>query len=290
MAITIDLTDANTDGKGINFQAYLANFDKKYVADSRGGFTNEYEEGAPIPDGGYVAGGDDYVTWDGLKNGQSVIFEGGDKGWTYNFDGPDGKYGTGDEHLLSGDITAITFGTGTKDTPDYTNNGEIRISFAEFDVPNYSNSFLSQISEGNIKGLMKFLNSDSIEFNGSSGKDAFTGFNKADTLHGEGGNDKLNGGKGNDLIYGDEGNDVLAGGKGSDTFVFEAGDGKDKITDFGAGADVIDFAGQFADFDAVLAVADDGKKGVTITYEGGSVLLVGWERADLTASHFDFIA
>jgi hypothetical protein len=51
---------------------------------------------------------------------------------------------------------------------------------------------------------------------------------------------------------------------------------------------VIDFSGQFADFDAVIAAATDGKNGVTIAYEGGSVTLAGLEVAGLTESQFAF--
>lgn len=287
MAITIDFSDANNDGKGIDFAAYLKTFDKKYEASDYGGFVNEdYDDGGtPANMQDDVWKGDDYVSWDGRTNGQSVIFEGGEDGWKYVFDG----------HVMSGDITAITFGTGTKESdsnPEYTNNGEIRISFDEMEIADYSESWISDLTDEDIKNntasLKKFLNSDSIAFNGSDGKDVFTGFNKADTLHGEGRGDTLGGGKGNDIIYGDEGNDKLDGGKGIDTFVFESGDGKDTISDFGNGADVIDFSGQFADFDAVLAAATDGKKGVAIAYEGGSVTLTGWEIADLKETHFDF--
>lgn len=289
MAININFSDANNDGKGIDFASYMKSFDKRFEASDFGGFVNEdYDDGGtPANMEDDVYRGDDYVSWDGKTNGQSVIFEGGQDGWKYVFDG----------HVMGGDLTAITFGTGTKESdsnPEYTNNGELRISFDEMEIADYSDSWISDLSDSDVKNntasLMKFLNSDSIEFTGSDGKDKFTGFGKADTLHGEGGADTLGGGKGDDIIHGDEGNDKLSGGKGIDTFVFEVGDGKDTISDFGDGADVIDFSGQFADFDAVLAAATDGKKGATIDYDGGSVTLTGWDVADLTEAHFDFTA
>lgn len=279
MAITIDLKDANNDGTGINFDSYLKTFDKKYVSSGYGGMTNETESGS-IPDGDYYIYGDDYVSWDGKKNGQSVIFEGGADGWEYEFS----------THTMKGDINAVTFGTQTKEndsSPEYTNNGEIRVSFEEFTTKFSTSDFVESLADGDTKKFLQFLNSDSIVFNGSSGKDTFTSFAKADILHGEAGNDRLNGGKGADQIWGDEGNDVLTGGKGGDTFVFEAGDGKDKITDF-AGTDKIDFSGQFADFDAVMDAATASKKGVTIAYDGGSVLLEGLKLANLTENHFVF--
>jgi serralysin len=287
MAININLSDANNDGKGIDFASYLKNFDKKFEASDFGGFVNEdYDDGGtPADMQDDVYRGDDYVSWDGKTNGQSVILEGGQDGWKYVFDG----------HVMGGDLTAITFGTGTKESdsnPEYTNNGELRISFDEMEIADYSKSWISDLTDDEIKNnttsLMKFLNSDSIEFTGSTGKDKFTGFNKADTLHGEGGADTLGGGKGNDTIFGDAGNDKLSGGKGIDTFVFEAGDGNDTISDFGNSADVIDFSGQFANFDAVLDAATDSKKGATIAYDGGSVTLTGWEVADLQEGHFLF--
>lgn len=267
MAITINFSDANSDGKGIDFKTYMKTFDKKYEASDFGGFVNEdYDDGGtPGNMNDDIWHGDDYVTWDGRTNGQSVIFEGGADGWKYVFDG----------HVMGGDLTAITFGTGTKENdsnPEYTNNGEMRISFAEMEIPDFSKSWVSDLSDNDLKSntasLKKFLNSDSIEFNGSDGKDKFTGFNRADTLDGG------------------AGADTLGGGKGADTFVFESGDGKDTITDFGKGADVIDFAGQFASFEEIIDAATDGKKGVTIAYEGGSVTLAGWESADLTEGHF----
>lgn len=289
MAISINFSDANNDGKGINFASYMKTYDKKYEASDYGGFINEdYDDGGTQGDmQDDVYRGDDYVTWNGINNGQSVIFEGGQDGWKYVFNG----------HVMGGDISAITFGTGTKesdDVPEYTNNGEIRISFDEFEIADYSKSWISDLSDSDIKSntasLMKFLNSDSIEFTGSNGKDVFAGFNKADTLHGESGADTLNGGKGNDVVYGDAGNDTLTGGKGIDTFMFQAGDGKDKITDFGNGADVIGVVGLFADFDAVIDAATESKTGVTVSYEGGSFTLVGWEIADLAESDFLFSA
>jgi Ca2+-binding RTX toxin-like protein len=289
MAITITLDDANNDGKGINFNAYLKSFDKRFEPSGRGGFVNGYE--TVTPETGFSAGGDDYVSWDGKRNGQSVIFEGGDEGWAYTFNGPDEVYGTKDDHTMSGDIKAITLGTGTKessDNPEYTNNGEINIAFDEFNVNSYSKHWLSDLGNGETKGLLNFLNSDAIEFVGSAGRDTFASFKMADTLHGEGGGDTLNGGKGSDTIYGDEGNDKLTGSFGVDTFIFEAGDGKDRITDFGKGADRIDFSGMFDNFDAVIDAANQSNAGVTIEYDGGSVLLMGVKIGDLQEADFVF--
>jgi Ca2+-binding RTX toxin-like protein len=67
-----------------------------------------------------------------------------------------------------------------------------------------------------------------------------TGNTLANTLTGNSAVNTLSGGGGNDILRGGGGNDVLTGGTGSDKFVFEAGGGNDKVTDFVSGTDKID--------------------------------------------------
>ncbi len=84
---------------------------------------------------------------------------------------------------------------------------------------------------------------------GGSGRDTLYGDNGADHLYGDAGRDTLLGGKGvdvliggsgNDKLYGEEGddtllgglgNDLLKGGEGDDVYMFEKGDGRDRIFD-----------------------------------------------------------
>jgi large repetitive protein len=63
-----------------------------------------------------------------------------------------------------------------------------------------------------------------------------------DTLLAGAGNDRLFGGDGADTLVGGLGNDVLYGGGGADLFVYDAGDGNDRILDFDAG-DQVDLTG-----------------------------------------------
>ena len=97
---------------------------------------------------------------------------------------------------------------------------------------------------------------------GGTGDDTIFGGNGLNTLNGGDGNDEItggvdvdviNGGAGNDEIYAGLGNnagngDTLTGGAGSDTFYYVARaesstslSGRDTITDFQSGSDVIDF-------------------------------------------------
>lgn len=54
-------------------------------------------------------------------------------------------------------------------------------------------------------------------------------------LSGEGGNDVIKGGLGNDTLIGGGGIDLLSGGRGYDTFIFDALDAVDSVTDYASG-------------------------------------------------------
>jgi VCBS repeat-containing protein len=82
---------------------------------------------------------------------------------------------------------------------------------------------------------------------GGAGDDTLTGSTSlADTLHGGSGNDTIRGRGGDDILVGGYGADTLSGGAGADRFVFlSTADTNDVVTDFGDGADLLDF-GAFA--------------------------------------------
>jgi Ca2+-binding RTX toxin-like protein len=74
------------------------------------------------------------------------------------------------------------------------------------------------------------------------GIDQLLGGGGNDSLNGEAGNDWLWGGAGDDTMQGGADNDVLYGGTGSETFLYTAGDGDDRFTDFST-ADKVDLTG-----------------------------------------------
>lgn len=78
---------------------------------------------------------------------------------------------------------------------------------------------------------------------GNNGRDRLYGGESVDKLFGGKGADKLFGGDGNDLLYGGRGNDILSGGEGSDQFWFGRYAGRDTVTDFEIGQDLIVFSG-----------------------------------------------
>ncbi len=128
---------------------------------------------------------------------------------------------------------------------------------------------------------------------GDLGRDTIYGGTGNDSIEGGAGNDVIYGGSGNDLISGDEGNDIMNGGAGRDTFVFDTGEGDDRINGFVAGAsiadrlDLRDAAFDFVTFNDVLAHATDTAAGVRIDLGAGdSVLLAGVREAKLAANDF----
>ena len=81
-----------------------------------------------------------------------------------------------------------------------------------------------------------------------SGNDTLTGNEAANRLDSGAGNDTLSGNGGDDILVGGAGKDVLTGGTGRDSFLFQSnadslvGVGRDVVTDFTKGSDLIDLS------------------------------------------------
>jgi Ca2+-binding RTX toxin-like protein len=110
---------------------------------------------------------------------------------------------------------------------------------------------LSEASRGGadlVKASVSFtLGSyfENLTLNGTASINA-TGNTLTNRLHGNSGKNSIDGLAGSDLIWGHAGADRLTGGSGADQFVFNTGDGKDRITDFAATGsihDTLDLAG-----------------------------------------------
>lgn len=288
MAITIKVNDANRDGKGIDFAAYLKKYDKTYLRDGYGSFNSADD---------MAMSGSQYATTD--AKGYGAVLTAGKTKWQYDLA----------THKITGSIATVQFGSdielNSKSKFDVTY--DIQISGLNVTDKVLGGQILSAIMGGKnteggaTKGLVDVLKTSAIDFKGSSGADAFTGYGKADKisggagndiLNGGAGNDKIDGGAGNDKIDGGLGNDTLDGGSGKDVFVFKKGQGKDTIKGFEAGSgkgDVIHLDDAvLKNFADVLAHARDTPKGVLIDYDKGSILLAGLDKADLHANDFFF--
>ncbi len=122
---------------------------------------------------------------------------------------------------------------------------------------------------------------------GGEGGDTMFGAAEDDMLHGEEGADLLDEGMGHGGLEGGPGADTLIGGAGPDAFVVDRESGDDVIVDFTAGPGVFDHLAlrdlRWED----LAFADDGD-GVRISWQGGSVQLIGVGMEDLAQDDFMF--
>ena len=116
---------------------------------------------------------------------------------------------------------------------------------------------------------------------GLGGDDALTGGSLNDFLMGGSGNDTLMGKGGADRLDGGTGRDVLSGGAGADVFIFDLGDGLDRIIGFTARQDVIQILDATRKSD--LTFTDMGDD-VRIDYRSIHILVEGIELAALDQS------
>jgi len=123
-------------------------------------------------------------------------------------------------------------------------------------------------------------------FIGDSNNNSLTGTTSADSLYGYAGNDTLTGNSGNDLLVGGLGNDTLNGGNGADTYLIEAMDGSDIITNaatdtvqFGLGVTASDLSYERSENDLLIRWGSNvttmwdwyaGGAPAAITFAGGS--------------------
>lgn len=111
-------------------------------------------------------------------------------------------------------------------------------------------------------GLNGVPTSGNDQLYGTSGADTIDGLGGNDLIYGYEGADTLSGGAGNDVLIGGLGGDVLSGGTGADIFrLVDRADSlpnaPDRILDFQASADKIDFSQLGLDFQYI------GRKGFT---------------------------
>ena len=118
---------------------------------------------------------------------------------------------------------------------------------------------------------------------GNFGLDIMYGGQGADLLLGGQGDDQLIGGGGSDTLNGNKDNDVMTGGGDADLFVFGSGD--DVVLDFEVGVDRLS-NGSGATVDALVSSAVTIDGGVMLSFDGGSITLMGVTTAEVSAALF----
>lgn len=127
-------------------------------------------------------------------------------------------------------------------------------------------------------------------YSGSTNEaDKLVGGGGRDTLSGGSGDDALIGGRGRDRLIGGDGSDQLTGGKHADTFVFVSADyyEQEVITDFGRGADRIEFSNTAVDEFSDLVITQSGGS-TQISYYGYIEIELTGFTGTLTEDHFLF--
>ena len=187
------------------------------------------------------------------ESGNRIVLEG--KNFSYNGD-----------VLVGGTITDATF------------KGSEGGDFATITNANYDAESLAGILvNSGVQDMLRSAFKADDQLIGSAARDVLWGAAGDDTLRGRGAGDTLKGGKGDDL---------LNGGKGSDIFIFDNGDGSDRVLDFdaiGGGKDQ-DYIGVEAKDD--FTIRRSGSDTVIDFGNDDIITLVGVHRSDV--SHADF--
>ena len=176
------------------------------------GAGNDVYDGRTGTHRGTIEGGD----------GSDVLIGGGGAEVFYGGEGADRIFaGAGDDFVDGGDGADALDGGGGFDTISYYESlGSVRVDLAAG----------TAIAGGYTDMIRNFE-----QVIGSRGNDVIVGSASADILLGASGDDVIDGGGGDDILLGNGGKDVLTGRAGSDRFLFQVGDGRDEITDFGTG-------------------------------------------------------
>ncbi|MBR1123495.1 FG-GAP repeat protein [Bradyrhizobium lablabi] len=234
MAITITANNFNADSTGIDVSAYLATFVSPNY--SPAGFGYFSSDPSDFSGNQYAVTEQTNLLPDPSK--QAIVFESGGGGNSIDYD-----FAT---HVVGGDLDAISFGYGltyTSGTDSFPlSQLDLRISGLGLVNQTGADSTVSELLNdgriGSITHLSSLLAANAINFVGSTGADAFTGYAFNDTVTGGGGNDTFNGGGGtNTAVYSGNRADytVTDNGGGNWTITDNRGgspDGVDTLTSF----------------------------------------------------------
>jgi VCBS repeat-containing protein len=185
------------------------------------------EFGNDILDGGagndvLVGGVGDDVMLGGTGNDTYVINAG---------DGIDRIY----DSQANGDINTLVFGVGVDPANiklfqgslglDLGNGSVVHIEGVDYnDIANTSSIQRFEFADGTVLTAQELV-ARGFDLNGTAGNDTISGTNVVD---------RIVAGAGDDVLSGGVGNDILNGGAGNDTYLFNIGDGADRILDNGA--------------------------------------------------------
>ena len=155
---------------------------------------------------------------------------------------------------------------------------------------------LDELKESDI--TVKFIETtieNEVIFAGSDDNEVVTGAGN-DEVYGEDGADYISGTEGQDYLSGGRGEDTLLGGEDADTFVFDGDFKSDRVEDFDAEIDMLEFILYEPrhirwSADDILDFATSTEDGVMITLPDSDedVFLYNTELSDLDDSHINLV-
>ncbi|GGF69108.1 hypothetical protein GCM10007301_31000 [Azorhizobium oxalatiphilum] len=244
---TITLTDANSDGVGVDLLAYLDDFNSNFT---RGYFGFFSDNGADLSGNEFSFTESSTVTVGDIPStADSVAIGSGTAGdFSYDFL----------THTLAGTLDSVRFGQGlsydaasdsfSQSATDIAITG---LGLSGSGTGNAVHTLIYDLMGGSSTVLLATLNAQSNTIIGSSGADT---------------------------IYSFDGNDTFTGGAGSDFFVFDGTDGADTITDFSVTEDGIDVTawGSYS--------ITDTAAGAVLSYGSNSITVLGVTAADMSTA------
>ena len=149
------------------------------------------------------------------------------------------------------DIQLSRLGTSLRLTIIGTEDGAVIENW--FGSSSFSTAALVKFNDGTTWDT-EALDAMTLPVIGTDNSEYVEGSNNGEVIFGLAGDDTVAGGGGDDLIRGGRGNDYLDGGQGTDTFLFERGDGVDRIEElsFDDRTDKIRFGADIVPADIVV--------------------------------------
>jgi hypothetical protein len=219
MSFTIQLSDANNDGTGVNFASYLNTYDTSFSQGYWGFFNNPNDGVFEGTEYAFSSSSQATLVTPISAAYQSVIVEAA-AGNSLEYD-----FGS---HVLAGSVDAINFGHGlshSSTTDSYGQTSDIAMTglgVTGSGSGNAVHNLVYGLMTGNLTNLYSLLNANDLTFVSSTG------------------------------------DDVLSGYAGQDTFAFNTGSGYDEVYNFADGTDVLDVSGWGVDDIGDLAIASNG--------------------------------
>jgi len=148
----------------------------------------------------------------------------------------------------------------------------------------------SDVLSGGAGRDFLFGGADDDLLDGGEGRDFLSGGRGNDMISGGDGHDFISAGSGDDVVSGGAGRDTINLGRGSDTFIFAAGDGRDKVRSFDDDDTLVLSIEGIDNYDDLVATARESYFGTTFDFgDGDAINLRGVWLDDLSSAQFDFV-